>query len=304
MIEVFRVPISKEQLRAIPPAERNLLLLASHAVNQLSVLRKLLIFSLNYQSQSELESTLSAGQSQTILRFLFGALAEGWEMVKRPINQKLIGRDYVDIIEADGKAVYENRKKHFGELNLLHRLRNTIAYHHPSAEELEAAFEDVPDDEDWAWYPSDTINNSFYLASDMVISAGILRVTGETDTTKAFAKVMGLVMPVSNDMTDFFLYLMRAIVTRHLGEKVRAPASEQGQCFRARPIYTNLRFPSSRRETTSRLRQSHSIRTPRRRALRRHLLRLPRYLIYRVSCRSSLPMISLCWRKETSHAGQ
>jgi len=86
MIEVFRVPISKEQLRAIPTAERNLLLLASHAVNQLSVLRKLLVFSLNYQSQSELENTISAGQSQTILRFLFGALAEGWEMVKRPIK--------------------------------------------------------------------------------------------------------------------------------------------------------------------------------------------------------------------------
>ena len=26
-----------------------------------------------------------------------------------------------------------------------------------------------------------------------------------------------MVVPVSNDMTDFFLYLMRAIVSRHLG---------------------------------------------------------------------------------------
>jgi hypothetical protein len=85
----------------------------------------------------------------------------------------------------------------------LHKLRNTIAYHHPSAEELEAAFEDVPEDEDWAWYPSDTINNSFYLASDMLISAGILRATGETDTAKAFGKVMDAVVPVSNVMTDF-----------------------------------------------------------------------------------------------------
>src|SRR5271166_5503473 len=113
MIEVFRVPISKDRLRAIPVEERNLLLLASHAVNQLSILRKLLIFSLNYDSDSELENTLSAGQSQIILRFLFGALAEAWEMVKRPINQKLIGKDYVDLIEADGKTAYEELKKHF-----------------------------------------------------------------------------------------------------------------------------------------------------------------------------------------------
>jgi hypothetical protein len=223
MIEVFRIPISKAQLRAIPSDERNLLLLVSHAVNQLSILRRLLVFSLNYESDSAIENTLSAGQSQTILRFLFGALAEAWEMVKRPTNQKLIGKDYVGLIEADGIAAYDELKRHFGESNLLHKLRNTIAYHHPSAQELEAAFEDVPEDEDWAWYPSDTINNSFYLASDMVISAGILRATGETDTAKAFEKVMGIVVPVSNVMTDFFLFLMRAIVTRHLGKNVLSP---------------------------------------------------------------------------------
>ena len=102
MIEIFRIPISKDQLRAIPADERNLLLLASHAVNQMSVLRKLLIFSLNYDSASEIENTLSAAQSQTILRFLFGALAEAWEMTKRPINQKLIGKDYVGLIESEG----------------------------------------------------------------------------------------------------------------------------------------------------------------------------------------------------------
>jgi hypothetical protein len=150
-------------------------------------------------------------------------LAEAWEMVKRPINQKLIGKDYIGLIGTDGVAVYDELKKHFGKSSLLHDLRNTIAYHYPHPQELEAAFEDVPENEDWAWYPSDTINNSFYLASDMVISAGVLRLTGETDPAKAFRKVMGMVVPVSNQMTDFFLFLMRAIVTRHLGEDVLSP---------------------------------------------------------------------------------
>ena len=180
--------------------------MASHAVNQISILRKIVIFSLNYASDSETENTCSAGQSQTILRLLFGALAEAWEMVKRPINQKLIGKDYIGLIKADGRAAYDKLKKHFGKSSLLHDLRNTIAYHHPTAQELEAAFEDVPEDEDWAWCPSDTIDNSFYLASDMVISFGILRVTGEADTAKAVRQVMGVVTPVSNDMIDSFCF--------------------------------------------------------------------------------------------------
>jgi hypothetical protein len=90
-IEVFRVPLTKIRLSKVPVADRNLLLLASHAVNQISVLRRVLIFSLNYESQNELEDKLSAAQSQTLLRFLFGTLAEAWQMVKRKINQKLIG---------------------------------------------------------------------------------------------------------------------------------------------------------------------------------------------------------------------
>jgi hypothetical protein len=243
MNEIFRVPISKAQLRSIPQDERNQLLLTSHAVNQMSVLRKLLIFSLNYESDSEIENTLSAAQSQTILRFLFGALAEAWEMIKRPINQKLIGKDYIGLIEADGIAAYDELKRHFGESNLLHKLRNTIAYHHPNAQELEAAFEDVPEDEDWAWYPSDTINNSFYLASDMVISAGILTATGETDTTKAFSKIMGMVVPVSNVMTDFFLFLMRAIVTRHLGENALSPRIGTGTKIAGAPNLYKVAIP-------------------------------------------------------------
>jgi hypothetical protein len=218
MIEIYRIPVSKDQLRLIPRDERNLLLLASHGVNQLSVLRKVLIFSLNYEGGNEIENTLSAGQSQTILRVLFGALAEAWEMVRRPVHQKLIGKEYVSLIGSDGVAVYENLNKHFGTSSILHNIRNTIAYHYPKAVELDAAFEDALEDESWAWYPSNTINNSFYLASDMVISTGLLRITGEPDLEKAFKKVMGLVVPVSDDMIEFFLFLMRAIVERHLGE--------------------------------------------------------------------------------------
>lgn len=243
MIEVFRVPVPKNTLQAIPADERNLLLLASHAVNQISVLRKVLIFSTNYESESELENTLSAGQSQTLLRLLFGALAEAWEMVRRPINQKLIGKDYAGAIEAGGVEAYEKLKTHFGNSNLLHQLRNTLAFHHPKPRELEPAFNDLAEDEDWAWYVSDTINNSFYLVSDMVISSGVRRVTGEADYAKAFGKVMGEVVLVSNEMTDFFLFLMRAIVARHLGADLLSPPPGSGTQIADAPNLYKVAIP-------------------------------------------------------------
>ena len=105
---------------------------------------------------------------------------------------------------------------------MLQDLRNEIIYHYPEADDVNRAFEDTPPGDDWAWYPSNTINNSFYLATDFVIMTAILGKTGETDALKAFQKLMGLVTPISNDMTDLLLYVMRAIVSRRLGSKVLA----------------------------------------------------------------------------------
>jgi hypothetical protein len=140
-------------------------------------------------------------------------------------------------------VAYEALKNHFGSSNLLHRLRNTLVFHMQSSADLDAAFEDVPEDEDWAWYPSDMINNSFYLASELVITAGVLRVTGEADTRKAFEKVMGIVVPISNEITDFFLHLMRAIIARHLGAAALNPVICSGTAIKDAPNLYKAAIP-------------------------------------------------------------
>ena len=55
MIEVFRIPISKAKLRSMPSDDRHLLLLASHAVNQISIVQKILLFSVHHQPDSSVE---------------------------------------------------------------------------------------------------------------------------------------------------------------------------------------------------------------------------------------------------------
>jgi hypothetical protein len=94
----------------MPPDDRHLLLLASHAVNQTSVVQKILLFSLHHQPDSSTEKLLSAAQSQTILRLLFGVLPESLEMVKRPINQRLIGTEYIAAIDDEGTKASRRTK--------------------------------------------------------------------------------------------------------------------------------------------------------------------------------------------------
>jgi hypothetical protein len=113
MIQVVRVPISREQFRVLPKEERALLFLIGHALNQIAVLMKLVIFSTNKDPEDPIEGRVSAAQSQIILRFLFGSLVEIWEFLRRPHNQKIIGR-YLPLLDKDGTASHDMLKKYFG----------------------------------------------------------------------------------------------------------------------------------------------------------------------------------------------
>jgi len=224
MITVYRVPISKEQFRSIPSAERGLVFVAGHILNQIGVFMKLVRFSTSHTSEDPIESRLSAAQSQLLLRCLIGVLVEAWEFLRRPGNQKIIGI-YSASIGDVGAASHESLKKQFGKSGLLHKLRNAFLYHYPKPEQLDAGFDWIPDDEDWDWYLSESNTNSFYFSCELAFGYAIMKNTGEPLHIGAFGTVMQQVMQVANTLPDFLMPLMRAILFKNLGEKILTPQS-------------------------------------------------------------------------------
>jgi hypothetical protein len=216
MITVYRVPISKEQFRKIPDEERAFVLLLGHAINQLNVLRKIAIFSKNEEPNDPVEGRISAGQSQIVIRYLFGVVAETWEFIRRSGNQKIIG-DYLSELSEEGRASYDQLKTHFGRSNLLHRVRNALSFHYPPSSKVITAFEAIPEDDDWEWYLSQTNTNTVYFSCEMVLGYGLLLETGEPVSLAAFAKAMAEVRTVADVMPFFIMPLIKAILVRHLG---------------------------------------------------------------------------------------
>jgi hypothetical protein len=222
MITVYRVPISKRQFRAIPTDERALVFVSGHLLNQISVFMKLVRFSVSKDPGDPIEARVSAAQSQIILRSLIGVFAEAWEFIRKPINQKIIGK-YLPTIDGNGRASYEELKKHFGKSGLLHQLRNNYVYHYPSSKKLETAFEWIPEDEEWEWYLSHANTNSFYFSCELAVGYGIMQTTDEPLHIGAFGVVMQQVTGIANCMPYFLMPLMRAILTVHLGDRILDP---------------------------------------------------------------------------------
>jgi hypothetical protein len=223
MIRVVRIEITKEQFRTLPKDERALLLLMGHALNQIAVLLKIVTFSSNKDPADPIEGRVSAAQSQVILRFLFGAVAETWQFLSRPDNQKIIG-SYLPALDKDGTAARDELRKHFGRSNLLHSIRNKFSYHFPHVDEIEQGFETVPDDDEelpWEWYLSETNNNSFYFSCEMAVGFGVISlVQGESNLMAAFRKLSREVIRVANTMQYFLMPLMRAILLKHFGPSI------------------------------------------------------------------------------------
>jgi hypothetical protein len=222
MIRVRRIEITKEQFRTLPKEERALLLLMGHAMNQIAVLKKLVILSTNKDPADPIEGRVSAAQSQIVLRILTGAVAETWIFLRKPVNQKIIG-SYLSLLGEDGIAAREELNKYFGRSNLLYNMRNKFAYHFPSPDEVEQGFHAVPDDDDlpWEWYISDTNTNSFYFSCEMAVGFGaIIQVQGETSLMAASRKLTSEPVRVAGRMQYYLMPLMRAILIKHFGPSI------------------------------------------------------------------------------------
>jgi hypothetical protein len=226
MIEVLRIFVNKERLRAMPKNERALFLLLGYAANQINMLSKLIIFSTNKTPDEQPEQAISGAQSQMIARLIIGVLHESWELIRKRFLGSRLGKDYTPLLDPGGQAALAALKKNFGSSNLLCKLRGNYVFHHPLDADIEAAFDaaaaDPNWDRDWNWFFSKHNFNSFYFASDLVILHGILNTIGETDLIAAQERLMAEVRDVSENMSQFIMALTAAFWRKRFGPDMAA----------------------------------------------------------------------------------
>ena len=101
MIKVYRIPVPKDRLRAMPKDERVLLLLLGYAANQLSMLQKFLNFATNRTPEAEFEQHVTGSQTQMLVRLLVGSLNEAWLLISTRFLQQPFAKEYLAKIDAE-----------------------------------------------------------------------------------------------------------------------------------------------------------------------------------------------------------
>jgi len=94
MIEVMRMGFTKEHLLKMTDQERGAFLLFGYTSNQVNVLWKMSIASLNRDPPDPVDARVSAAQSQILVRLMIGILWEAWRTVETHFLKSRLGQEY------------------------------------------------------------------------------------------------------------------------------------------------------------------------------------------------------------------
>jgi hypothetical protein len=221
MPKVTRIALPKQQLEKLTAGERSLFLLLGYASNQINALWKLVIVSTNEHANDPVEEKVSGAQSQIFVRLLIGIMREAQKLIERRFLGSKLGKEYVPLLSPDATQAVDRLKKRFGAPDKFVRIRDNFAFHHPSVDDMEAAFQlavKSGDETDWCIYLDNALLNSFFFASDFVLVHGMANAMGETDVNEAHRKLLGDIAPIANDISTFAFGFAEAIFRKYFGE--------------------------------------------------------------------------------------
>jgi hypothetical protein len=243
MLKITRIALPKEKLQKLTAGERSLFLLLGYASNQINTLWKLVIVATNEGTKDPVEEKVSAAQAQIFVRLLIGIMREALKLIEKRFLGSTIGKEYVPLLSVPAGGALDRLKRRFGAPDKFVVIRDNFAFHHPSPDDMEAAFQlavkSDGDDTDWCMYLNDTLLNTFFFASDFVLVHGMANAMGEADVNEAHRKLLGDIAPIANDLSTFAFGFAEAIFIKYFGELTATHVAE----IKDAPNIEDLRFP-------------------------------------------------------------
>jgi hypothetical protein len=205
MPKITRIALPKDQLQKLSAAERSLFLLLGYASNQINTLWKLVIVATNESTKYPVEEKVSGAQTQIFVRLLIGVMREALKLVEKRFLGSRLGKEYVPRLSSQAREALDRLKKRFGGPDKFVVIRDKFAFHHPTLDDMEAAFQlavkSDGDDTDWCMYLDNALLNTFFFASDFVLVHGMANAMGKTDINEAHRKLLGDIAPIANDLS-------------------------------------------------------------------------------------------------------
>jgi hypothetical protein len=205
--------ISVEAFNAMPHAERVLAVSVGHAINELNVLRKLVLLSSTLDpSGGKWQRDAQTCQLLVLTRTLTGKLFESWQVVRKTYFDSRLSLVYRDRVNADGTEALQRLGKYFGRgESTIESIRNKFAFHY-SSRHLSNASADATDADELSLYFSESSGNVLYYFAEHIAGGALLQSVNSRSMSVAFGTLLSEIARVVADFNAFGQSVIAAIV--------------------------------------------------------------------------------------------
>lgn len=217
---VYEFTVTKAALMDIDERERLFFVLLGLACNEIIILQKVALAIDVYNKDTEgVERQAHTVQGNFISRLLIAKMFEAWEKLFRQLFFKSpFRRDYEPDFSPKAKEALDDLGRFFAQNQYVATLRNQYVFHYPS-DRLIAAMPDIPEDEDWKIYLSETDGNSLYYLSEMVAGHAMFAEVN-LDKAAGYKTIIADRDYVARRIINLSTGCMNVFVKRHLGLRV------------------------------------------------------------------------------------
>ena len=180
--QIVQLEINEAAITTLGRRERNQLVGCMHAHNELTILNRILIFSMNDTGDGPLHDAGQAIQMWCLLQVLAGKLFETWNMLEERFLRANPEDPALASLEAKHKASLEWLKEYFqDEDNALRLIRDRAAFHYDKLN-LKQAVTNLREGENVVYLAQHPANSVYYVGSALVfrtVFAMIAQKTGD-----------------------------------------------------------------------------------------------------------------------------
>lgn len=223
---IYRLALPKSKLAALGETERRLVLVMGHAANELSTLQRLVVFSLQPEWNDEVLDKIATGRANVLIRLLAGKAWETVELIRRRVQENRVAVSYVAKMTDEGRGAFDRIRKLWGqdEGAILPALRKFHAFHYPSNEAIDAAFDEIGDDEPLEAYLTDKgVDGTFFQMSELVFSVAATHVVKSGSFAERLDRVSRVVVDLTGDLVQFIQHFTGTVL-EHASDALEAEA--------------------------------------------------------------------------------
>ena len=173
-LKIIKIKLDIDLFRSADKRVRNQLIACMHAHNELAVLNRLLMFSMNEIGDGELHDSAQSVQMWSVLQILAGKLFETWQMIADRFLKANPVDPAVRSLGEDDAASLDFLREYFGikplKNSTLRTIRDKTAFHYDSFD-FDDAIENLATGENNIYLAQHPANCVYYIGSSLIFRA-------------------------------------------------------------------------------------------------------------------------------------